>query len=127
MAFALSASGVWSSSQPATPVSSAKHTNSRPRPVHLKAFAPIYQPAPLKSGDLVASSTYQVCTAASTLSSSLFIFVAEACQCDHHSTSIQEALVHGSTYHEAFFVSYKFDIWTEKVIFNLKDLVLNFF
>jgi len=29
--------------------------NSRPRPVHLKAFAPIYQPSPLKSSDLVAS------------------------------------------------------------------------
>lgn len=55
MAFALSASGVWSSSQSATPASSAKHMNSRPRPVHLKAFAPIYQPAPLKSGEHVAS------------------------------------------------------------------------
>ncbi|KAG0619758.1 hypothetical protein M758_4G162800 [Ceratodon purpureus] len=56
MALALSASGVWSSSQSTMSVSNAKHVNSRPRPVHLKAFAPIYQPAPLKSGDLVATS-----------------------------------------------------------------------
>lgn len=30
--------------------------NSRPRPVHLKAFAPIYQPTPLKSSDLISPS-----------------------------------------------------------------------
>ena len=60
MALALSASGVRSSSQQ-QPVSSsvAKNVNSRPRPVHLKAFAPIYQPAPLKSGDLVAPSKHR--------------------------------------------------------------------
>lgn len=50
MALALSSSaGIRCSSQ------SVAQMNPRPRPVHLKAFAPIYQPAPLKSGDLVAS------------------------------------------------------------------------
>ncbi|XP_024393243.1 chorismate mutase 1, chloroplastic isoform X1 [Physcomitrium patens] len=55
MACALTASWVWSASQTATPMSTASQMNSRPRPVLLKAFAPIYQPSSLKSGGLVIS------------------------------------------------------------------------